>query len=263
MVSSNLKFIGLNRRGMLNKFQLSLNWRWWLLLGIMVALAGFLRGYHLTQVPPLLYWEEAALGYDAYAVLQTGSDHHGHPWPLVAFESFGDWKASFYFYFLMPSIALFGLSPMSVRLPALVVGLGIVVGVAVLTKLVISRWSGLHSREVFWLPLVAAWITTISPWMIQFSRVAWETYLAAFLCLWGMICALKAFEVDSVVNKFLAKEQVKQTAGDIGIKTGWWLASIVLQLLSMYTYPANRVIAPLLLIGSVAYWLAKNRKVSV
>src|SRR3989344_3129423 len=75
-----------------------------------VILAAVLRFYQLGYSPPSLYWEEAALGYDAYSILKTGKDFHGNPWPLTAFESFGDWKPSLYFYTTVPSVAIFGLT---------------------------------------------------------------------------------------------------------------------------------------------------------
>ena len=85
---------------------------------IIFVLAVFLRFYKLSSNPPSLYWEEAALGYDAYSILKTGKDFHGNKFPLVAFESFGDWKPSLYFYTLVPSIALFGLNEFAVRFPS-------------------------------------------------------------------------------------------------------------------------------------------------
>ncbi|MFH2061503.1 MAG: phospholipid carrier-dependent glycosyltransferase, partial [Candidatus Beckwithbacteria bacterium] len=91
-------------------------------LGLIVFLAIFLRFVNLGSNPPSLYWEEAALGYDAYSILKTGKDFHGNPWPLVAFESFGDYKPSLYFYTTVPFIALFDLTPLAVRFPSALFG---------------------------------------------------------------------------------------------------------------------------------------------
>ena len=49
-----------------------------LLLSLILLLAIFLRFFNLSNNPPSLYWEEAALGYDAYSILKTGKDFHGH-----------------------------------------------------------------------------------------------------------------------------------------------------------------------------------------
>src|SRR3990172_3286399 len=107
---------------------------WWLTLIALIALALFVRVYRVTQSPPSPYWEEVALGYDAYSILLTGKDHHGNPWPIVAFESFGDWKPSGYFYALIPFIKVFGLSVFSVRLLSVLAGVGTIVGIGVLMR---------------------------------------------------------------------------------------------------------------------------------
>src|SRR5687768_9057768 len=96
-------------------------------IGVILLLAFFLRVYNITQQTP--YWEEVALGYDAYSILKTGKDHHGNSWPIVAFESFGDWKPSFYFYAIVPFVQLFGLNLLAVRMPSVLSGIAIVGGV--------------------------------------------------------------------------------------------------------------------------------------
>ena len=98
---------------------------------VVVILAAVLRFYRLGENPPGLYWEEAAIGYDAYSILKTGKDFHGNAWPLVAFESFGDWKPSLYFYAAVPSVAVFGLTPLAVRLPSALFGTLTVIGLLV------------------------------------------------------------------------------------------------------------------------------------
>ena len=92
------------------------------LIYLILALAFFLRFYRLDSNPSSLYWEEAALGYDAYSILKTGKDFHGNFLPLVAFESFGDYKPSLYFYAAVPSIAIFGLNEFAVRFPSALFG---------------------------------------------------------------------------------------------------------------------------------------------
>ena len=52
-------------------------------LGVVLVLALFLRVFRLESAPASLYWEEAAIGYDAYSIYKTGKDYHGNPWPGV------------------------------------------------------------------------------------------------------------------------------------------------------------------------------------
>ena len=135
----------------------------------------FIRFYQVTSFPPSLYWEEMALGYDAFSVLKTGKDHLGNPPPLVAFESYGDYKPALYFYLLIPSIAVFGLNEFAVRFPTILAGIFIVIGVGVLTRLITEKYDPKRAR-VF--QLVAMAVTALSPWAIQFSRAAWESNVA-------------------------------------------------------------------------------------
>ena len=97
-----------------------------LLFVLIAVIAIWTRLYQLDSLPISPYWEEVALGYDAYSLLNTGKDHHANPWPILAVESFGDWKPSGYFYAAVPSVALFNLSVFAVRLPAALAGLAII-----------------------------------------------------------------------------------------------------------------------------------------
>ena len=62
----------------------------WLIL--ILALAAFLRFYKIGQVPPSLNWDEVAIGYNAYSILKTSKDEWGVTFPLLGFESFGEYK---------------------------------------------------------------------------------------------------------------------------------------------------------------------------
>jgi 4-amino-4-deoxy-L-arabinose transferase-like glycosyltransferase len=202
------------------------------LIAFSILTALFLRTYGLTQFPPSLYWEEVALGYDAYSVLKTGADHHGNYLPVVAFESFGDWKPSVYFYALIPFIATFGLTEWAVRLPAVISGLAIVLSVGLLAKSFDTR-----KKEFAKMSLIGLAIAAISPWAVMFSRAAWEVNLATALLSWGMVTGLWAVSQKT--------KQLRPVA---------IISTVFLLVLSTYTYHGTRLIAPLLGIGMATYW---------
>jgi len=160
---------------------------------VVVILAAVLRFYRLGENPPGLYWEEAAIGYDAYSILKTGKDFHGNAWPLVAFESFGDWKPSLYFYAAVPSVAVFGLTPLAVRLPSALFG--------TLTVLLVY-WLVKDKR----VGLAAALLLAISPWHLQLSRAGFEANLGLFLLVlgwwWSPALALSMYAYHA--NRLLA-----------------------------------------------------------
>lgn len=200
-----------------------------------LALAALVRFYRLDSlVTP--YWEEVALGYDAYSLSQTGADHHGNFWPIVAVESFGDWKPAGYFYALIPFIKVLGLNVLAVRLPSAIAGLMIVVGVFILLKQILPPATKKTSP---YLPHLGMLVTAISPWAILFSRAAWEVNLATALVLWGIISFFAFIQTQKRPIWLL----------------GW---SILLLALSMYTYHATRLIAPLLGLSLVAMWFLED-----
>lgn len=197
---------------------------YWILISIVVCFIFFVRLFALTTSPPALYWEEVALGYDAYSILKTGKDHHGNALPIFAFESFGDWKPSGYFYALVPFIATLGLNEWAVRLPAALSGIALVFATAYLGK---------KLKLPFLLTLS---IAALSPWGIHFSRSGWEVMLATALLTWGIVFLWDAFTTDKVLLK-------KGIVGTLLIG------------LSAYTYHATRIIGPILFISVIMQWL--------
>ncbi len=187
-------------------------------LFIIIAIAAGLRFYKLGTVPASPDWDEAALGYNAYSILKTGRDEYGTFLPL-SLRSFNDYKPPLYAYITIPSIALFGLSVWSTRLPSAVMGVLAVLGVYFLVAEL------LRGRKNDTIPLLSSFLLAVSPWSIQFSRVAFEANTGVTLNIWA-------------VTAFLA-----------GLKKRAYLpVSAVLLALGMYVYPSERVFLPLLIV---------------
>ena len=191
------------------------------LIIFIIILAVLLRFNQLSSLPALNA-DEAAVGYNAYSLLQTGKDEHGNSWP-IHFQSFNDYKPGLYFYIVMPFVSILGLNEWAVRIP------GAALGVA--TVFVI--W--LLVRELFpqkkWLPEVAALFLAISPWHLHFSRGGWEVNATTFFITLGAWSFIKS----SRNPKYL------------------W-TSIVAFVASLYTYHAARIVAPLLVGGLLIYY---------
>lgn len=103
-----------------------------ILIIIILVLAAVLRFNQLDNLPALNA-DEAAIGYNAYSLLQTGRDEHGHFWP-IHFESFGDWKPGLFFYIVLPFIAVFGLNEWAVRIPGALLGVATVLVIYLLVR---------------------------------------------------------------------------------------------------------------------------------
>ncbi len=155
----------------------------WLLIAILV-LAFVLRIYKLGSVPPHLTSDEAALGYNAYSILKTGRDEYGKFLPII-FKSFGDYKPGLYIYSAIPAIAILGLNEFSVRLPSAIAG----VITVYLIYLIVGE---LFKNQK--LQITAALIATICPWLIYFSRGAWEVNLSLTLTLGGIYFFFKSLK---------------------------------------------------------------------
>ena len=78
------------------------------------------RIYHLSQ--PTLFGDEMDVGYQALSLLQSGRDYKGNFLPLYI-QSLTESRAPLLMYASLPSVALFGLTPLAIRLPPLIFGL--------------------------------------------------------------------------------------------------------------------------------------------
>lgn len=195
---------------------------------LILLLAAFLRLYRLGDYPALNA-DEAAIGYNAYSLLETGHDEHGNSWP-IHFQSFNDYKPGAYFYLVLPFIKFFGLNEWAVRIPGALIGIATVYVVYLLVNEIFAK----QKKQLFvanprMLALTASFFLAISPWHIHFSRGGWEVNLSTFFITIGVLLFLR-----SVRKVFCIK---------------YLVLSILFFILSLYTYHAARIIAPLLVFG--------------
>jgi len=154
----------------------------WLITIIFIA--SILRLWQLGSIPPHLTADEASLGYNAYSILKTGKDEYGEVLPLI-FKSFGDYKPGLYIYSTVPFVAALGLNELSVRLTASLAGIFVVYLAYLISKRLFEKKK---------IALCIAAVAAINPWLIYFSRGAWEANLSLALTLAGILFFLKSFE---------------------------------------------------------------------
>lgn len=154
-------------------------------LVLILVLAAFLRFFGLDRVPPSLNWDEIAIAYNAYSIFETGKDEWGQSWPLLGFESFGEYKLPVFVYATVPGVWLFGLTGLGVRfMPALFGAVGVAL-TYVLTKNLFKNKS---------LALLSAFILAIDIWHLQITRAAFEAGLAQLLLLVSILLLYRAKE---------------------------------------------------------------------
>jgi 4-amino-4-deoxy-L-arabinose transferase-like glycosyltransferase len=196
-------------------------------LVLILVLAFFSRFYRFDLSPPSLYWDEVAIGYNAWSILTTGADEYGHRLPL-SFKSFQDYKLPGFIYSIIPFIKLWGLAERSVRLPSIILG---TLSVLFLFLLI----SQIANKKV---ALLSALFLAISPWAIQFSRAGFEVNAGVTITLGGIYFLLK--------GKFSNK---------------WLFVGIILSVLSMYFYYTNRIFIPLFMLCYIPLFWQKWKRI--
>lgn len=194
-----------------------------LLILFVLMLAFLLRFWNLSSYPAFNA-DEAAIGYNAYSLIKTGLDEHGHSWP-VHFQSFNDWKPGLYFYLVIPFIKILGLTELAVRLPNAILSVATVYFVYLLGNILFKEAALNLGKAKIDFGIVVALLLSISPWHIHFSRGGWEVNTATFFITGGILMFLS---------------WLKNT-----LKTSHLLLSVLLFALSLYTYHAARIIVPL------------------
>lgn len=167
-----------------------------IVLGLIILLASVLRLWNIGNVPPSPDWDEAALSYNAYSLIQTGRDEYGKFMPIVL-QSFDDYKPALYMYLATPFIALFGMQTFAIRLPSAILGILTVLATYFVVKMLFdgykSKQKKLHNYSEI-VALLSAFLLAISPWHIQFSRIAFESNVGLAFNVFGILFFLKGLK---------------------------------------------------------------------
>jgi 4-amino-4-deoxy-L-arabinose transferase-like glycosyltransferase len=195
-----------------------------LLVLLLISTLGLgLRTFHLERNPVSLYWDEAAMAYDAFSVATTGKDMHGNPWWQAMYPSYGDYKLPMYIWLAAGLMKLFGPEIWVFRLVSALFGVGLVISVYFLgEKLFQSAKVG----------ILAALMVAMSPWAIQFSRAGFEANLGVFFLSVSLLCLVR----------FIRQPQ-------------FILAAALFGALAVYSYFSVRFVFPILVLSYlIIFW---------
>ncbi|RJR28777.1 hypothetical protein C4564_04350 [Candidatus Microgenomates bacterium] len=193
---------------------------------ILILLVSAVARMYLLDSRPALNADEAAIGYNAYSLLETGLDEHGTPWP-IHFQSFGDYKPGLYFYLALPFVYAFGLTELAVRFPGALLGVVNVFAIWILVRELFGDNNIAVSKIKISFADMAAFLLAISPWHIHFSRGGWEVNAATTFMTLGLF--------------FFIRSTTKNKNNLI--------FSALFFVISIYTYHAARVVVPLILVA--------------
>ncbi|PIS09385.1 hypothetical protein COT75_01765 [Candidatus Beckwithbacteria bacterium CG10_big_fil_rev_8_21_14_0_10_34_10] len=219
-----------------------------ILLFLVILLAFILRVYKVNQIPPGLYWDEAAMALDAKSISLTGKDHHGNSWWQPIYPSWGDYKLPGYILMAVPFFKLIKTSPeIAIRLPSVLAGTLTVLVVYFLTQELFKnkninkdkiKYSSLNSK---YLSLIASLLLAISPWHLQFSRAAFEGNLALLFNSLALLFFLKA----------------RNKKGLLGL-------TAIFAIFGIYTYYSARIVLPILLVLTFfVFWKKSFKNIAI
>lgn len=189
---------------------------------ILILLFGlFIRLWQIDSVPVSLFGDELDVGYHAYSISKTGRDYMGNFLPLH-FRSLAEWRTPLYLYSAVPTVALFGITPLGVRLPSVIFGILGILLMYLLTLKITGKTN---------LALISAFILASLPWHIHYSRAG--------------------FEVAQMLTFFLAGIYFFL----LGLKNSKWLIpSVFVLALTPTIYNTAKLFLPLLLLSLITLW---------
>lgn len=189
------------------------------LLILAILVGTFARIWKITSLPFPPNGDELAFGYYGWSLLHFGTDEYGNYLPMN-FPSIGDYKYPGLAYLNIIPAAIFGLSEITSRFWSVISGIALIPLIYFMILLLFNNRIAAVS---------ASWVIALSPWSITLSRLGYENHLALTLSVAGFTCLL-----------LLKKKQKNQKA--------LYISAIVLLIIAVFTYAAERLFVPLMLL---------------
>lgn len=153
-----------------------------LILVLILLLSAALRFYKLGIVPVGVTGDELGYIYNAYSLAKTGRNIFGEFLPFLTWISQTGWPfLPVTTYLIIPFFWLLPLSATAGRLPFAIFGVLDVFLIYIFVKLISKKEN---------LALLSSLFLAISPWHIFFSRSAYDTNIAVFFYLLGIVLFL-------------------------------------------------------------------------
>jgi 4-amino-4-deoxy-L-arabinose transferase-like glycosyltransferase len=222
-------------------------WYWVSLLSLVIVAAA-LRFYLLGTVPHGMTWDEAAIGYNGFAIWEAHRDEWVRFMP-ISFQSFGDYKAPLAIYLNGFFTFAFGMNLFAVRLPFALAAVGAILGMAWMSWL-LAKTTRFANPELF--SIAAATLLSFSPWHIHYSRAGFESGMATSFLIWGVSFLLLFIytQQDSFVTfgKHWFGKVLHLDYLNLFLASGFFVAS-------MYTYHSSKIVVPAIgLLITTMFW---------
>lgn len=144
-----------------------------LLFLAIIVLATLLRTWKLGAYPTGMHSDEAWLTYNAWTLLQDGTNIYGEKLPITV-DMFGDYVSALPSYFTIPAVAFLGLDVVALRLTT---------GIFSVLTLVISSVLVYKLTRTVSIAFGFAVLFALSPWNILYARSSSGVIMDAFWLL--------------------------------------------------------------------------------
>lgn len=135
----------------------------WILLVLIIALGFFLRVYNINNTPPGVYPDEAVNGIDAMTANDTGN----YQWFYPANQG----REGLFMNLIALLFKLFGVSVLTLKLPAIIFGTLTILGTFLLAKELYNYRVG----------LISSFLVAVSFWPVNFNRISFRANMLPFV----------------------------------------------------------------------------------
>lgn len=215
-----------------------------LLLAVLLGI--FLRVWRIGDLPFPPNDSELFFGYYGWSLLHYHIDEFGTHWP-INFPSIGDFKYPGLSYLNILPAAIFGLSFITARFWSVLLGAAFIPLIYLFSLLIFKNRPA---------ALAGAFVAALSPWSLVLSRMGYENYPAMVISLTALVLLLAPYLEIASVGELYAKLQKYFKEH----KKGLLIASFILFVVATFTYAAERLFVPAILVFLFALSFAKNVK---
>lgn len=152
----------------------------YILLFAIVALGLFLRVWRINEAPPGIYPDEAVNGEDALRALETGQ----FQWFYPANQG----REGLFMNLIALCFKLFGVSALTLKLPAILFGALTVLGIFLLAK-------ELFNRNV---AFISAFLYAVSFWPLNISRISFRANMLPFILVFSFYFVFRALRTKKI-----------------------------------------------------------------
>ncbi len=151
------------------------------LIIFIIAVGFFVRIYNIDETPPGIYPDEAVNGIDALTALDTGH----FQW----FYTANNGREGLFMNLIAFCFKIFGISALTLRLPAIIFGTLTIFGTYLLSKELFKK-----NR----IALISAFLVAVSYWGINFSRISFRANMVPFILVFSFYFIFKGLRTKKI-----------------------------------------------------------------